>query len=214
MWWPDVGSRSPAELAREAGFGRAVDLWGDGPADIGDKRLSTLQANPRTPSSPRRRTRIAWLGCGGDPPLGIFTPPGLAERKPERNLGEERVHAAALDELREANALVLRRRVAIWPVSRGRSPSSSSRCSRPATFGLGEALEHERVGSSAKTSICVKPKQTRGVNHRGHGGHRVRTGSGRVRIRSPETLPSVSVSSVSSVVKNPRITPFLNRLVL
>ena len=108
MWWPDIGGRGPAELAREAGFARAFDQWGDGPADIGDKRLSALLANPKNAELAAQPTRIAWLGCSGDPPLGTFSPAGLAERKPERNLSEERVHAAALEELREVNALVLR----------------------------------------------------------------------------------------------------------
>jgi hypothetical protein len=108
MWWPDRGGMSPEELAREAGFARAIDQWGDGPEDIGDKRLGKLMANPKNSTLAAQPTRIAWLGCGGDPHLGIFTPKGLAARKPEGRLSEEPVHAAPLGELTAANALVLR----------------------------------------------------------------------------------------------------------
>jgi hypothetical protein len=108
MWWPDCGGMSPDELAREAGFARTIDQWGDGPDNIGDKRLSKLTATAKNSALAAQPTRIAWLGCGGDPPLGIFAPKGLAERKPEQNLTEERVHEAALNELSAVNALVLR----------------------------------------------------------------------------------------------------------
>ncbi|HEX7506855.1 MAG TPA: hypothetical protein VF550_08785 [Polyangia bacterium] len=107
-WWPDRGGMSPEELAREAGFARAVDQWGDGPENIGDRSLSKLTDHPKNATLAAQPTRIAWLGCGGDPPLGIFTPKGLAERRPERKLTENRVHEAALTELNAVNALVLR----------------------------------------------------------------------------------------------------------
>ncbi len=108
MWWPDRGGMSPEELAREAGFARAIDQWGDGPDNIDDKRLSKLRANPKNAALSAQPTRIAWLGCGGDPPLGIYTQHGLVERTPERKLAEERVHQGVLREVESANALVVR----------------------------------------------------------------------------------------------------------
>jgi hypothetical protein len=108
VWWPDAGGMSPDELAREAGFARAADLWGTQPEDIGDRRLTALTPQARDAALAARPTRIAWLGCGGDPPLGIFTPSGLAARTPERKLREDAVRTAPLSEIAEANALVLR----------------------------------------------------------------------------------------------------------
>ena len=108
MWWPDWGSMSPEQLAREAGFARAIDQWCDGPDDVGDKRLCKLTATAKNSALAAQPTRIAWLGCGGDPPLGIFTPKGLAARKPVGRLSEKPVHAATLGELTAATALVLR----------------------------------------------------------------------------------------------------------
>jgi hypothetical protein len=109
MWWADRGGMSPEELAREAGFARAIDQWGDGPHDPGgDRRVAALVSEPRNPGLAAQPTRIAWLGCDGDPPLGLYTPPGLTKRTPERKLSEEDVHDHALDTLADANALVTR----------------------------------------------------------------------------------------------------------
>ena len=108
VWWPDAGGMSPEEVAREAGFARAIDQWGTNPEDIGDRRLSALATIPRDATQAARPTRIAWLGCGGDPPLGIFTPSGLAERTPERKLTEDAVRSAPLSAIADADALVLR----------------------------------------------------------------------------------------------------------
>ncbi len=108
VWWPDRGGMSPEELAREAGFARTIDQWGDGPEDIGDRRLSKLRTSPRSGALAAQPTRIAWLGCNGDPPLGVFSPKGLAARTPEQELTEDRVHEAVLNAVSAANALVLR----------------------------------------------------------------------------------------------------------
>ena len=108
VWWPDPGGMSPEEVAREAGFARAIDQWGTQPEDIGDRRLSALTSQPRDAALAARPTRIAWLGCGGDPPLGLFTPAGLTTRTPERKLTEEAVRSAPLAEIADANTLILR----------------------------------------------------------------------------------------------------------
>ena len=81
MWWQDADSSSPEGLAREAVFARTIDLWVVDPETVGDKRLSKLMEHPRDSSHVADPTRIAWLGCGNDPPLGMFTPRGLVERR-------------------------------------------------------------------------------------------------------------------------------------
>jgi hypothetical protein len=108
MWWSDRGGMSSEDLAREAGFTRAIDQWGTGPHEIEDRRVSALRTKPRHPAMAEQSTRVAWLGCGGDPKLGIYNLPGLLKRVPERKLEEDNVHKSALNELSAANAIVLR----------------------------------------------------------------------------------------------------------
>jgi hypothetical protein len=108
MWWAERGGISPEDAAREAGFFRAIDQWCDGPDNIGDKRRCKLMDHAKDGTLAAQPTRIAWLGCGGDPPLGIFTQQELAERRTDHRLSEERVHEAPLEALSAANALVLR----------------------------------------------------------------------------------------------------------
>jgi hypothetical protein len=107
MWWDDCGG-GLEELAREAIFARAIDLWGDSPAAVDDKRLSKLVDNPKNSAWSAEPTRIAWLGCGGDPPVGIYSPRGLIARTPDTGLTEDSVRNAPLDVLATANAIVLR----------------------------------------------------------------------------------------------------------
>jgi hypothetical protein len=108
MWWSDRGGMSPEDLAREASFVRAIDQWGDGPHEIEERRVSALTVKSRKPALAGQPTTIAWLGCGGDPPLGLYTPPALCKREPVYKLNEARVHDAALEELITANAVVIR----------------------------------------------------------------------------------------------------------
>jgi hypothetical protein len=108
MWWHDYGDPWPEEMAREAAFHRAVDLWCDGGEAIGDKRLCKLQSVARDPAKSAAPTKIAWLGCGGDPALALYTPRGLVERTPESRLDKEAVRTASLDALAKANAIILR----------------------------------------------------------------------------------------------------------
>jgi hypothetical protein len=108
MWWADRGGMSPEELAREAVFIRAIEQWGDEPKELDEKRLSALGSHPRNGARAEQATRMAWLGCGGDPKLGIYSPSGLVKREPARKLREDRVHKDALQELDPANILILR----------------------------------------------------------------------------------------------------------
>jgi len=108
LFWHDRGATSPEDLARESVFSRALVQWGDGPEEIDGKLVSKLRSSPRNAEQTAAPTRIAWLGCGGDPPLGLYDPRGLGERKPLRELEEQAVHDSALETLADANALVLR----------------------------------------------------------------------------------------------------------
>jgi hypothetical protein len=107
MWWPDRGPASPAELARDAVFARTIDLWGTPPEHIGDKRLSKLLSEPRN-SSTEQPVVSAWLGCGGDPTTGLYSPRELVAGAPTRTLSVDALRESPLDALAAANAVVLR----------------------------------------------------------------------------------------------------------
>jgi hypothetical protein len=108
MWWIDYGDPWPEEMAREAAFYRAVDLWCDGGETIGDKQLCKLQPAARDQANSAMPTKIAWLGCGGDPELALYTPRGLVQRTPESRLDREAVRTTPLAALAGANAIILR----------------------------------------------------------------------------------------------------------
>jgi hypothetical protein len=108
MWWPDRGGMSPGEFAREAVFARSVDLWGTPPESIGDKRLSKLLSEPRNSAAAEQPTVIAWVGCGGDRPTGLYSPRGLLQGTPSKTLSSDDLRNTPLSALAEANAVVLR----------------------------------------------------------------------------------------------------------
>jgi hypothetical protein len=106
-WRPDLGDMSPEELAREAVFMSAIrGAREEAPRLVGGKQLVKLQAYRPQPEAPA--LRIAWLGCGGDPAIGIYDAPGLAIRVPAAPLVPQRVRENALAALAGVGALVLR----------------------------------------------------------------------------------------------------------
>jgi hypothetical protein len=106
-WNPDLGDMSPEELAREAVFSSAIRLGSDGsPRALGGKQLVKLRGS-KWPAD-AAALRIAWLGCGGDPPIGVYDAPGLAIRVPAATLAPKNVEADALAALAGVGTLVLR----------------------------------------------------------------------------------------------------------
>jgi hypothetical protein len=114
MWWPECGSMSPEELAREAGFARSLELWCESQDSVDDKRLCRLAANPNNREASSRPTKIAWFGCGGDPELALYSPSGLAHRSPERSFTDAKLRENPGESLRDANALVVRQSCSDW----------------------------------------------------------------------------------------------------
>ncbi len=109
LWRIQMGDSSPADLAREAVFASALHVLGDGPPRAsGDWRITKLRANSPALPETTPLLRIAWLGCGGDPPLGIYRPAGLVKRDPEKTLTESQVENDTQAALRGVDALVLR----------------------------------------------------------------------------------------------------------
>ena len=108
MWWDDLGMPWSDYMAREAVFARTVELWGTDFQSIDDKHLAKLNATPRDAARSAEPTRIAWLGCGDDPPTALYGVRGLVRREPESPLRPEAVRDAPLAAIAAANAVILR----------------------------------------------------------------------------------------------------------
>jgi hypothetical protein len=109
LWRNQMGDSSPADLAREAVFASALRALGEGsPRTSGDWRITKLRSSPQDLPETTPPLRIAWLGCGGDPPLGVYKPAGLAKRVPDKTLTEGQVENDTQAALLGVDALVLR----------------------------------------------------------------------------------------------------------
>jgi len=109
LWRTEHGDMSPEDLAREAVFARAIHALGEGtPQVTGGWRIAKIR--PDLPDAPAMTspTRIAWLGCGGDPPTGIYAPPGLVPRVPGKTLKVDQLVNDPQAALTGVDALVLR----------------------------------------------------------------------------------------------------------
>jgi hypothetical protein len=108
MWWDDFSMPWHDYFGREAVFARAVDLWGDDAQNIDDKHLTKLQPASRAPDRSREPTKIAWLTCREEPPMGLYTPRGLVEKQMDAPLAEDQIRTAPLDAFKPANVVILR----------------------------------------------------------------------------------------------------------
>lgn len=140
MWWDDLGMPYHDYMAREAVFARTVDLWGGDVDSIDDKRLTKLTTEPRDRKSSAAPTRIAWLGCGDDPELALYTPRGLVKREKESALSADTVRDKPLDALAAANAVILRETCGGFDKVRGELPSQWRRIDR--SGGLSVWVRH------------------------------------------------------------------------
>jgi hypothetical protein len=79
VWWnQSLPGRDNDLMAREAVFQRAAAAYVPGTQPINHYQFGALiQTAP--PHLARSATRIAWIGCGGDVPTGIYDPRGFAE---------------------------------------------------------------------------------------------------------------------------------------
>ena len=80
-------------------------------ASAAPKPVATASATLGNAAETARAERpfvLAWLGCGGDPPTGIYSPRGLTTRQPEKPLGEIELATAPTEALAEVSALIMR----------------------------------------------------------------------------------------------------------
>ena len=107
VWHSNRAPMSPEMWAREAVFIRAMYAFGSGVAVIGGYETTSLVPASTRPN-PTETTRIAWIGCGGDPPLGIYSPQGLAENRPSTILAEDVLSANPASALQAAHIVLFR----------------------------------------------------------------------------------------------------------
>jgi len=77
LWPLQKEARAPEDLARDAVFARAAEDFTRSPFTVAGYRVARLIRRAAGPLQ-RRPTRIAWLTCGSERALGIYTPTGLA----------------------------------------------------------------------------------------------------------------------------------------
>jgi hypothetical protein len=109
-WQPDRGDQGPPSLSREAVFVRTVKLHQRAEVQNGGVRMTTITTNlAESPPAASAPTRIAWLGCGGDPQLGIYRPVALAGGGPPMiPIDANQLGSNAAEALRAANAVIVR----------------------------------------------------------------------------------------------------------
>ncbi len=96
-------ARAPTDLARDAVFCRTEEAFTDSRFTVAGYRVARLvdRAPSVVMSGP---TRIAWLACGGDRTLGIYTPAGLADGTLETALSNEALERDPSSALAQVNA--------------------------------------------------------------------------------------------------------------
>jgi hypothetical protein len=117
-WFRDRGGTAPEDLAREAVFARTLQQYASSELlPVGARILTKLREAPAQAALATAPTRIAWLGCGGDPATGLYSPRELARRNQPGETSEQRERAQRWEEklsqsprgaLTQANALIVR----------------------------------------------------------------------------------------------------------
>jgi dolichyl-phosphate-mannose-protein mannosyltransferase len=105
LLWPfSKETRPPEDLARDTVFGRASVAFTNSSFTVAGYRVAELVDRP-APKSMQNRTLIAWLGCGTDRSLGVYTPAGLASGTLDRPLSKDQLEREPSLALAEINTL-------------------------------------------------------------------------------------------------------------
>jgi hypothetical protein len=107
VWKTERNASSYEQVAREAVFFHALQVYGEEPRAYGSYLLSALKLGP-TPPGAATPTRVAWLGCEADPPTGIYIPANVNLRKPERAIAPLDLANDAAPALAAASVAILR----------------------------------------------------------------------------------------------------------
>lgn len=109
VWLPGRGAMPMDEIVRELVFVRVVEQyskpWQTLP--IGWS-IHSITRQPRDRVLASQPTRIAWLGCRGDPQNGIYSARQLMARVPERGFSDDEIRIGAGALLAGANSVAYR----------------------------------------------------------------------------------------------------------
>jgi hypothetical protein len=83
VWKPESGATTYERAALQAVFLHAIELYGVETRMLGGYFLTRVAYAPVPPGA-STPTRVAWLGCGADPPTGVYVPVNVNRRRPER----------------------------------------------------------------------------------------------------------------------------------
>jgi hypothetical protein len=105
LLWPfQKEARSPEDLARDAVFGRASAAFTNSSFTVAGFRVAAL-VEREAKGVFRAPTLIAWLGCGSERALGVYTPAGLASGAAVKPLTHEALQRDPAATLAEINAV-------------------------------------------------------------------------------------------------------------
>ena len=105
LLWPwSKEPRPPEDLARDTVFGRTSVAFTDSAFSVAGYQVAELINRP-APESMRTHTLIAWLGCGSERSLGVYTPAGLANNTLEKPLSQQQLKRNPTAALAEINTL-------------------------------------------------------------------------------------------------------------
>jgi len=108
LLWPfSKENRAPEDLARDTVFGRASVAFTDSSFSVAGYQVAQIVNRP-APASMQNRTLLAWLGCGGDRTLGVYTPAGFASGTLEKPLAHDQLKSDPTLALAEVNTLWFR----------------------------------------------------------------------------------------------------------
>jgi hypothetical protein len=106
VWVPQQAGGTYELVAREAVFAHALELFSGKVKSLGGYKIAPLSRPPGKDA--RTPTRVAWLGCGGDPPTGVYLPANIDKRRPERLLSMAELTSNPKAQLAEVPVAVLR----------------------------------------------------------------------------------------------------------
>ena len=105
VWRSQQAGGSYTDVAREAVFAHALEVFGGKVTSIAGYQVAPLRRSAKGSRSP---TRVAWLGCGGDPPTGVYLPPNIEKRKADRLISMEQLAGDAKGQLADVPVAVFR----------------------------------------------------------------------------------------------------------
>lgn len=106
IWVPHQAGGTYESVAREAVFAHALARVTEKVKNVSGYQVATI--SQRVTRRAREKTRVVFLGCGGDPPLGVYLAKNLATMKAERLIAAADLEADPKRQLADVPVAVLR----------------------------------------------------------------------------------------------------------